>query len=363
MNRNRSNSKKHVSEFFDVLRWTNYVIRAIEGVLFFTGLALSHAANATITCTTTSPGISVSLPISISPPRDLNPGAPLSAWIQPPESQILSGCTATDTTTTYIQARSTLIATGKTVVDTGITYTVYETSVPGVGIIFSAKDKHSGLFAVQTSYTDLLQGWSSFWDASVAIRLIATGEPIISGTVVGGQVGLMRVIEKSSGSTTSEVPLNLVTSTVVQAKSCSVSAGSRNLSVLLGEVRTSDFGVVSTTAGNGDFNIVLENCSSGINLFATFTDGNNLANISDVLSLTPGNSVASGVGIRIRKINGPIVSFGPDSSSPGTLHQLSLGGTVAGTITLPFTATYVKTNNTVSSGVANGVVTFTLSYQ
>lgn len=207
-------------------------------------------------------------------------------------------------------------------------------------------------------------GWNGFWDVKARFLFVATGEPITSGSVVSGsQIASFRLFERSSGSSSALAPIYTVGATDVQAKSCSVRSGSTVLSVPLGQVNVHDFGSVGTTAGSGIFNIVLENCSPGLRLFATFTDRNNSANNTDVLSLTSGNQAATGVGIRILTGSGSTVKFGPDSSSPGTANQLSLGTSGAGIMTFPFTATYVKTAITIGGGIANGNATFTFSYQ
>jgi type 1 fimbria pilin len=49
-----------------------------------------------------------------------------------------------------------------------------------------------------------------------------------------------------------------------------------------------------------------------------FTDNNNMANTSNLLSLTP-SSTAKGIAVQISKADGTLVSFGPDSANQAQL--------------------------------------------
>jgi type 1 fimbria pilin len=99
------------------------------------------------------------------------------------------------------------------------------------------------------------------------------------------------------------------------------------------------------------------------NYYITFTDNNNPTNHSNALSLASGSS-ASGVGIQIVQ-NGSPVSLGPDSSVAGNLNQMFVGSSAGSgsVVRVPFGGRYVKTSNTMTAGSANGVATFTMSYQ
>ncbi|GAB2565189.1 type 1 fimbrial protein [Dyella jejuensis] len=135
--------------------------------------------------------------------------------------------------------------------------------------------------------------------------------------------------------------------------------------VNIGTVPASQFGGVgqpSTTSQN--FNITLT-CTGGqagltTNVFATLTDQANPANVSDTLPLTPGG--ATGVGIQVLH-NGTVLKFGPDSSAAGNTNQWNAGTTGNGQFVIPLTARYVQTAPTITSGAANSVATFTMSYQ
>ena len=237
---------------------------------------------------------------------------------------------------------------------------IYQTNLSGIGIKLRASIGVNGGFGV-APMTNTVASVNAGSSAHYVSAILVVIGPVQSGVLKS----LPSMTETFSGgcSNTPSVTWTIADGTVVNAMTCAVSAGSKNLSVPLGIVKTSDFGAVGSTAGSANFSIALENCSAGVNLFATFTDGFNPGNTSNVLSLTNDGRAASGVGIRILTESGMTVGFGPDSYLPGTLNQIALGSSTTGTVILPFTAKYVKTDTTINSGAANGIATFTLSYQ
>lgn len=317
-------------------------------------------AEATVSCTTNG-SITLSLPATITAPRDRSLGTPLTAWIVSAQTLMHNGCTANDTSTTYGEARSVLSPTGKSMVDSGTTYQIYATSLPGVGLIVAAKDNNAGWKALAPTATDLVKGWSSYWNFGAQVRLVATGDPIATGTLSAMTVAETFIAEKSSGTTSTTSPIK-ITSTSVTAQTCSVDAGSVNIPVSLGTTSAPGLaGPVGTTVGNANFNVRL-NCSTGMNVYMTLTDANNLGNTSDTLSLSPSPTKATGVGIQVRR-GGTPVRFGPDSSVAGNTNQFAIGASPNGVLDIPFTANYIKTNVVVTPGDANAVATYTLSYQ
>jgi len=107
------------------------------------------------------------------------------------------------------------------------------------------------------------------------------------------------------------------------------------------------------------------NCDANVELYATLTDASNPANTSDTLTLT-GNSTATGVGIQMfRSGQTTAQRLGPDSSAKGNTNQWYVGGTSAssGTISVPLTAKYVKTEPTMKPGTVSALGTITFSYQ
>ncbi|MCP1649910.1 fimbrial protein [Pseudomonas nitroreducens] len=318
------------------------------------------AAQADLTCNA-SAGVSISLPATLSAPRDRSEGTPLTAWATG-DSQVFNGCSASDTSNMWLQAAMLLKPTGKSVVNDGKTYTVFESGVRGVGLIMRAKSYSSSTWwPGDVTPVDLYHGWGATWNASAAVRLVATGEPIASGVLSSQQIGEFTVKDKTTGNATSPSPIKITSSTIT-AQTCSVDAGSKNFTVPVGEISVLKLaGPVGTTAGNASFNIRLD-CSSGMNVFMTLTDSSNPGNTSDRLGLSASPQQASGVALQVRRLGTP-VKFGPDSSVAGNAGQIALGAAPDGALDVPFTANFIKTDAVVRGGDANAVATFTLSYQ
>ncbi|MDH0291353.1 fimbrial protein [Pseudomonas sp. GD04087] len=312
------------------------------------------------TCKATA-GVSISLPATFSAPRDRSEGTPLTAWTTG-DAQVFNGCTASDTSNVWLQAAMLLTPTGKSVVNDGKTYSVFESGLRGVGLIMRTKSYSSSTWwPVEATPVDLYRGWGATWTASAAVRLVATGEPIASGVLSSQQIGEFTVKDKTSGNATLPSPIKITSSTVT-AQTCSVDAGSKSFTVPVGKINVLDLaGPVGTTAGNASFNIRLD-CSSGMDVFMTFTDASNPGNTSDRLGLSASSQQASGVALQVRRLGTP-VKFGPDSSVAGNAGQIALGAAPNGALDIPLTANFIKTDAVVRGGDANAVATFTLSYQ
>lgn len=137
--------------------------------------------------------------------------------------------------------------------------------------------------------------------------------------------------------------------------------------VNMGAVSSRTFtGVGSTSDWGPDFTIGV-NCSGvAAKVFMVLSDAQNNANTSSTLPLSS-SSTAAGVGLQIQRKNGSApISFGPDSSLAGTTNQFPVftsDGSATGPTALVFAARYIQTNATITPGTANGLATFTMSYQ
>ncbi|WP_235996030.1 MULTISPECIES: fimbrial protein [unclassified Burkholderia] len=109
-------------------------------------------------------------------------------------------------------------------------------------------------------------------------------------------------------------------------------------------------------------------CSGGdtgtsAKVYVTLTDATNPGNTSKTLSLSK-DSTAGGVGLQILK-DDEVLGYGPESAAIGNTNQW-LGGSVAqgaAGMTIPLRARYVQTSPRITSGTANAIANFTMSYQ
>ncbi|OMG72838.1 hypothetical protein BW685_14230 [Burkholderia ubonensis] len=145
----------------------------------------------------------------------------------------------------------------------------------------------------------------------------------------------------------------------VTSQTCKVKNSS--IDVALPTVMVKEMKDVGSTAGDTKFSIDLHSCTIGTSVSLTLTDITNPGNTSNVLSLNKSSS-AKGIGYQILYDSSP-VSFGPDSAAAGTKNQWSLGKTTSEDVSIPLTARYLRTSNTVVPGAATGQASFTMSYQ
>ena len=136
---------------------------------------------------------------------------------------------------------------------------------------------------------------------------------------------------------------------------CTINPTSKSQIVNLGSVSAGAFTAAGSTAAPTRFGITLTNCPAAATTASLKFDGPANSSNSSLLALTTGAGVATGVGIGIYE--GDSSTLIPVSSASATKNV------VAGTdTTFEFVAKYVATASTVTSGAANAVSNFTVSY-
>ncbi|WP_196492673.1 fimbrial protein [Burkholderia stagnalis] len=243
---------------------------------------------------------------------------------------------------------------------------IYATGISGIGMRLQqayqnpvawsygywAKDQH---FGTQKS-GELDSAYSATY-----IELVKIG-PITAGGVITGEVGGMF---PGPGNTYQAISFRIGGGVTVrpQVPTCRVTTPA--ITVPLGSMPASTFTGVGSVSPSKPFNIVLQ-CSGGetgtvTNVYTTLTDHTNPGNVSDTLSLAS-DATATGIGIQV--LNGStVIKYGPDSSAAGNTNQWKAGTTGNGTFTIPLTARYIQTAPKVTPGTADGLATFTMSYQ
>ncbi|WP_230954214.1 fimbrial protein [Burkholderia stagnalis] len=237
---------------------------------------------------------------------------------------------------------------------------VYSTGISGVGMRF----KYSG--TGQRGWWPISQDKSWMSETTIAptanldVELIKTG-PITAGGVVTGEVGGWF----AENGATQVVSIRINGGIVVQPQVPTCRVTTPAITVPLGSMPASTFTGVGSVSPSKPFNIALQ-CSGGetgavTNVYTTLTDHTNPGNVSDTLSLAS-DATATGIGIQV--LNGStVIKYGPDSSAAGNTNQWKAGTTGNGTFTIPLTARYIQTAPKVTPGTADGLATFTMSYQ
>ncbi|WP_313301761.1 fimbrial protein [Stenotrophomonas sp.] len=115
------------------------------------------------------------------------------------------------------------------------------------------------------------------------------------------------------------------------------------------DARTLD---VQGTAGSKDFNVTVNCAAGGRPLTLELRDVNDLASTADSLAPAPGTT-ASGVVLQILQQGVPVVMQRPWTS----------GDTVAGGLQVPFQARYVRTADSLRTGLIKGEAVLTAEYR
>ena len=231
---------------------------------------------------------------------------------------------------------------------------VYETGVKGVGIKLTF---NPGDGPIDLTNTITYNGNLNIFllpSSSYTVQLYKTGPVTGSGPFTPGAIMNATFDTDTKPFTTVFIPGNGIT---VVTPSCTVDAGSKNIVVQLGKVRTSSFSGVGSTAGSRPFDIKL-NCSAGTSanntVFLRMDATPDPSGQQGVLQVAQGAGAATGVGIQVLDGNSTGVRFGEDAL---------VGPSKDGSYVVPFTARYFQTAPTVTAGPANGMATFSLNYK
>ncbi|NBJ36945.1 fimbrial protein [Serratia fonticola] len=258
------------------------------------------------------------------------------------------------------------IITGMSYNEDGLTYPIFSTNIPSIGIIMGIKATSA------TTYTPITRPVTLFYPnpspsqgmgITVQAKLIVVGR-LTSGVYPIARQNLVNVYGNGPGGATPDSNLVLNASTVtIKASTCQmVSASTQN--VPLQPVSKNQFSGVNTSAG-ADANFSLTTlCGSGVKLYATMTDGSDPGNTGNILKPAEGTT-ASGIGVQILRNDQPI-SFGPDSAASGNTNQWYIGTAGIGgseSFTIPLKARYVQTAQTMVAGSVKARATVTFSYQ
>ncbi|MCS2158568.1 fimbrial protein [Scandinavium sp. H11S7] len=126
------------------------------------------------------------------------------------------------------------------------------------------------------------------------------------------------------------------------------------LSVDLGKVSKTVFTGVGSTTSPTSFKLTLKNCPASVSTASITFSGTANPDNAEVLALTAGADIASGVGIQLLD----------ESSQPFPLYQPSVDHPLQSSVDneLEFGARYIATSDTVTAGQADSVANFTVVY-
>ncbi|VUS22827.1 type 1 fimbrial protein [Klebsiella spallanzanii] len=224
----------------------------------------------------------------------------------------------------------------------------------------------------------LLDSWAStHYTPKYQLQLVATGGAIASNSSLTLKDPISSVSLKDSDRTMVISQLHITGTTKIKLTPMGCNASSASLNFPMGTVKTSEFNL-SNKVGSAQQTLTLT-CEPGTNVMmrinATEAEGDNPDHT--VIVLTPGENVATGVGVQLN-INGAPLSLNSDypvfssqrttvtnseaSASYMVFIDPSNPGGAASSNELSFSANYYKTGSEVTPGTANASGTITFTY-
>lgn len=317
----------------------------------------------------TGSAVAIAVPgsIQVSSPQDGPLNTPLSSWFSVASSSVVycaNGGNLVGIPTTLQRSPGTTSTAGS-YSENGKSYTIYNTSVPGIGFVVLsgvvAGGTGFGSTAMTGSSAQTIASGTVFLNTTITIttqvRLIKTARLTATSYTLGKTTFANYAVSTNWASGSGSVYMNGSTLSL-QNTTCTVNT--QSISVSLPAINTVQLPALSSTTGSTPFSILL-NCPSTQNVYMTLTDNSNPLRTSSSIGLEPSSSTASGIGIQVLR-NGSPVLLGPDSSNAGNTNQFVIGQNQLGSITIPLSAQYIRTG-TVQSGKVKAVATFTMSYQ
>ncbi|MGH8779749.1 fimbrial protein [Paraburkholderia sp.] len=338
-------------------------------------LMLSGHASAQATCTGTAQTFSIPMPEAITVPRDAVVGTMLGNWMSTPQVTRYYSCNSSNgaLTGTGFAALPSLSKSGVTLNSGGVTYTVFNTNVPGVGVAIGVR-AYANACGWQTPRDLGLIGSNPSqppWDGSacggqgaitnggqVSAVLVKTG-PIASGIMSGGVLFQAAVTVGPAGGGAAVVRTDIpyksfrVSPTIVTVLACSTP----NVTVSMGSYKASAFTGKGSSTNPVSFDVALDRCPAGMTKIQYGFDapGGVTDTVNGVIALT--GSTAAGIGLKLMDSSNAALKFDVQYQMSG--YNAATGGSY----TIPLKAAYYQTAASVTPGTANTVMTFTMTYQ
>ncbi|WP_322050820.1 fimbrial protein [Paraburkholderia bannensis] len=308
----------------------------------------------------------LTLPTTVSVPRDAPVGSLLTTWVASPASSNLWTCSSSGGLLgAGVQVGPIVGASTGQTYNSGGTFTVYKTNLPGVGIVLAGRSYTPnagwyGWFSVYggMAYSGVYATWAM--GAQVQVALIKTGTISAGGTVSGGVVA--QAFPNSDGPRYDLIASYVITPVNVVPLTCTTP----DVSIPMGTFKTTDFPSVGSLSPNpAGFAIQLLNCPGGTAVSGTQAgqihsiqyriDPTSGTLATNVAALT-GSPSASGVGIELFNSSGAVFPLSTNTTLSG--YNSASGGSYS----IPMTTRYYRTG-TITAGPANSTMTLTVSYQ
>lgn len=266
--------------------------------------------------------------------------------------------------------RSSLTATGQNYVDgNGQTYPVFQTSVPGIGVVMGASSYEStygqtrNYKPYRSTYTygsgnSSNATYSGYVGFGIAFRFIKIG-PITPGAITfAGPVAYGAAGDGNGNPVTATIPVTASNGPTFSVGSCTVA----DVEVPLGTHSPSAFIGINTKVGVTDFVINVQNCPAGMNTVKyrlELAPGIAAFNAASGIVKLDATSTATGVGVQVMDRSNVAYNL---STMPWKTITPTYAPATGGNYTIPLRAAYYQTAATVTAGTANSAIMFTMQY-
>jgi len=349
----------HISE-----RCRSMVFLLLLLVLLFT----SHGAWAS--CSGGPSTVTINLPSTVSVPRDTPVGTRLTAWVTSPATTNYWSCSTGVGQALGVRDMigSFTTSNGTTISDGTGTYTVWKTSVPGVGIAVgirfytsSVGDCTGGTLGWSTWTTppttwagqvcpSPLYAFSANYGSQTTVALVKIASISATG-VVSGVVAQTAPV--NPGNLTGQAISYQINPVTIVPLVCTTP----DVVVSMGRHAPAEFKGANTFTSATSFSISLNNCPAGMNSIQYRIDPvTTVVNNAQSVVALDASSSATGVGVQLLDDNGNVFKLSTQTTFSG--YDQNSGGTY----TIPMKARYYQTGSTVGPGTANTAMTFTMTY-
>lgn len=344
----------------------------------------SHTARAqSVSCSGGAQTITVSMPVSITVPRDAPIGTVLTSWANTSATNYFT-CTVTHSQAVGVVFKPvSMTKSGIGVIAPGgPTVTVWDTNVAGVGIAIAVSDFETNCgfnnwfgLAPSNPDTDVQSPWigvasacngtstsgsQMLLGAKAEMALVKTG-PITAGTVAGNvlfQGAAVATPVSGAGAMYTLQPTGLLSFSTTPTNVIVAACTTPDVTVSMGTYKSSVFTGMGSSTNPVSFNVALNNCPAGMTKIQYQFDapGGVTDTSNGVIALTAA-STATGIGLKLMDSSNTALKF-------DTRYQLSGYNTATGgSYTIPLKAAYYQTAAAVTAGTANAVMTFMMTYQ
>lgn len=354
--------------FFAGTREKSMSSRLLE--LFFLAGAFAGCSNAMADCVGGGGTVVLNLPATVTVPRDAPVGTILTPWVTTAAGSNQYTCDIPPLTSMgYRNGLGDFTnSTGMTATSSDGTFTVYRTSVPGVGIAIGA-NFYYGSWGNCQGVGIGWRGWGNPRVGGSAASCSGTNVEVQSNYDSRATVALVKTDQVSVGGTVSgrilyyswESPYGVGNPTNYHISSVQIVPAlctTPDVSVDLGTYQKSQFTGVGYTTRAVDFNVRMDACPAGMSAIQYKVDPVTpvINSTQSVVSLSS-DSTAAGIGVQV--LNGA----GTTAFPFGTFQTFSNYKTATGgNYLIPMKARFYQTAATVTPGTARSAITLTMLY-